>query len=209
MKIGPKYKIARRLGAGVFEKTQTQKFALRQTQKGKGTKSGKGGKGGRGGPKTDFGVQMLEKQKARYSYLLSEKQFGNYVKKALAKQGANKDLLYGMLENRLDNVVLRAGFATTRSAARQMVSHGHMMVNDKRVDIPSYAVRIGDKITIREGSMKKGLFSDLDERLKKSQTPAWLTVDADKKTITVQGAPKLTQEELLFDIGQVLEFYSR
>jgi small subunit ribosomal protein S4 len=206
MKIGPKYKIARRLGAGVFEKTQTQKFALRQTQKGKGAK---GGKGGGRGAKTDFGVQMLEKQKARYTYLLSEKQFANYVKKALAKQGTNKDLLYGMLENRLDNVVLRAGFATTRLGARQIVSHGHIMVNGTRVNVPSYAVRVGDKLTIREGSMKKGVFAGMDERLKKYQSPAWLKVDADKKMVEVQGAPKLVQEELLFDIGQVLEFYSR
>jgi small subunit ribosomal protein S4 len=84
MIIGPKFKIARRLGAGIFEKTQTQKFALSQTRK----------KDGGRGPKTDFGVQMLEKQKARYSYLLTEKQFSKYVKTALAKKGNNQDLLY-------------------------------------------------------------------------------------------------------------------
>lgn len=206
MKIGPKYKIARRLGAGIFEKTQTQKFALRQSQKGK-AKGGKGG--GRGGPKTDFGVQLLEKQKARFSYLLTEKQFSNYVKKSLARQGANKDLLFGMLENRLDNVVLRAGFGTTRQGARQIVSHGHLTVNGIRVNVPSYAVKVGDKIAIREGSMKKGVFNGLDERLKTHKTPAWIKLDTEKKVIEVQGAPKLVQEELLFDIGQVLEFYSR
>ncbi|MBX4198377.1 30S ribosomal protein S4 [Candidatus Parcubacteria bacterium] len=207
MKIGPKYKIARRLGAGVFEKTQTQKFALRQTQtKGKG-KGGKGG--GRGGPKTDFGVQLLEKQKARYTYLLSERQFSNYVLKALAKKGTNKDLLYGALESRIDNIVLKAGFAPTRSAARQLVSHGHIVVNGKRVNVPSYAVKVGDKLSIREASQKKPVFADLEERLKKYQAPSWLKIEPEKKTIEVQGAPKLNQEELLFDIGQVLEFYSR
>jgi small subunit ribosomal protein S4 len=202
MRIGPKYKIARRLGAGIFEKTQTQKFAMRQARK--------KGKERRGGPKTDFGVQMLEKQKARFTYALSERQFSNYVKKALTRKGNNSELLYNALESRLDTVVLRSGFAPTRLAARQMVSHGHMMVNGRRVTIPSYSVRGGDKITPREGSLKKPLFADLEERLKKIQsTPAWLKVDPEKKTIEIQGAPKLNTEELLFDIGQVLEFYSR
>jgi len=202
MIIGPKYKIARRLGAGVFEKTQTQKFALRQTQKGKSDKKGRG-------PKTDYGIQLLEKQKARMSYTLSEKQFGKYVKQALAKKGNNRDLLYQMLESRLDSVVLRGGFAPTRLAARQIVSHGHMMVNGKRVNIPSYNTRIGDVISIRLGSQKKVVFNELSEKLKKYQAPSWLTIDAEKQTITVQGLPKLNPEELIFDIGQVLEFYSR
>jgi small subunit ribosomal protein S4 len=202
MIIGPKYKIARRLGAGVFEKTQTPKFALRQSQKGKEKKGGRG-------PKTDYGIQMLEKQKARFSYGLTEKQFSTYVKKSLTMKGANQDMLFKMIESRLDNVVLRAGFAQTRFFARQIVSHGHMMVNGKRVTIPSYQLKVGDKITIREASAKKGIFAELDERLKKYQAPSWLKVDADKKIIEIQGAPKLNPEELIFDIGQVLEFYSR
>ncbi len=200
MIIGPKYKIARRLGAGVFEKTQTQKFALSEARKGKRDKRG---------PKTDYGIQLLEKQKARFSYCLTEKQFSNYVKKALAKKGTNQDLLFQMLEARLDNVVLRAGFATTRLGARQIVSHGHLTVNGERVDIPSYQTKLGDKIGIREGSSKKMVFSTLDERLKKYTPPSWLKLDVEKKTGEVQGAPKLHTDELLFDIGQVLEFYSR
>jgi small subunit ribosomal protein S4 len=200
MKIGPKYKIARRLGAGVFEKTQTQKFALSEARK----KSDR-----KGGPKSDFAVQMLEKQKARYTYLLSEKQFSKYVKSAIEKQGDNREILFKTLESRLDNIVLRAGFATTRLAARQLVSHGHLMVNDRRVTIPSYSVRVGDKISIRPGSAKKPVFMTLEERLKKLQAPAWLKVEPEKQTIEVQGIPKLVPEELLFNIGQVLEFYSR
>lgn len=207
MILGPKYKIARRLGAGVFEKTQTQKFALREGQR------GKGGDKKRGGPKSDYGIQMLEKQKARFTYILSEKQFSKYVKAAIAAKGDNRELLYKTLESRLDNVVLRAGFAATRLAARQLVSHGHMLVNGRRVTVPSYLVRIGDTITVREGSMKKPVFATLEERLKNFVTvgrgPAWLKVDPEKKTIVVQGAPKLNPEELLFNIGQVLEFYSR
>ncbi|MBA3551004.1 30S ribosomal protein S4 [Patescibacteria group bacterium] len=201
MIIGPKYKIARRLGAGVFEKTQTQKFALSEGKRGKKDK--------RGGPKTDYGIQMLEKQKARFTYALTEKQFSNYVKKALAKKGTNQDTLYGLLESRLDNVVLRGGIGHTRLAARQIVSHGHMTVNGIRVTIPSYQVKVGDKIAIREASLKKPLFATLDERISKYQPPSWLKLDAEKKVIEVQGAPKLNTAELLFDIGQVLEFYSR
>jgi small subunit ribosomal protein S4 len=152
---------------------------------------------------------MLEKQKARYTYMLTEKQFSKYVKASIEKKGDNREVLYKTLESRLDNVVLRAGFAPTRLAARQLVSHGHIVVNGKKVTIPSYMVRIGEKITVREGSLKKPVFATLEERLKKVQAPAWLKVDAEKKTIEVQGAPKLNTNELLFDIGQVLEFYSR
>src|SRR5687768_276452 len=102
MKIGPKYKIARRLGAPVFEKTQNQKFVNSESKK-RPT--------GRMKPKSEFGVQMLEKQKARYYYLLTEKQFSNYVKEALARHGANVPTLYEFLEMRLDNTVLRMGLA--------------------------------------------------------------------------------------------------
>jgi small subunit ribosomal protein S4 len=202
MKIGPKYKIARRLGVGVFEKTQTQKFAMRQAQR-------KSGDRRRGGPKTDYGIQMLEKQKARYSYALSEKQFSKYVKLALQKKGNNQDLLFEMLESRLDNAALKAGFASTRLGARQMVSHGHVTVNGRRVTIPSYQVKTGDILAIRDGSKKKPLFVGIDERLKKHQTPSWVALDVDKQTAKIQGTPKLVPTELLFDIGQVLEFYSR
>lgn len=201
MIIGPKYKIARRLGAGIFEKTQTQKFALSEVKRGKKDK--------RSGPKTDYGIQMLEKQKARFSYALTEKQFSKYVKEALSKKGTKQELLYTLLESRLDNVVLRGGLASTRLAARQMVSHGHLTVNGRRVTIPSYLVKVGDKIAIREASTKKTLFATLEERLAKFQPPSWLKLDAEFKTLEVQGAPKLNTEELLFDIGQVLEFYSR
>jgi small subunit ribosomal protein S4 len=204
MIIGPKYKIARRLGAPVFEKTQTQKFALSQTQGGKGGKKPAGR-----GAKSDFAIQMLEKQKARYSYALTEKQFSKYVLQALQKKGNNQELLFATLETRLDNVVLRSGFTLTRLAARQMTSHGHITINGRRVTIPSYQVKLGDKIAIREGSQKKPLFQNVDETLKKAQVPSWIKVDLEKRTAEVQGAPKLVTSELLFDIGQVLEFYSR
>jgi small subunit ribosomal protein S4 len=203
MIIGPKYKIARRLGAPVFEKTQTQKYTLSQGRK---------EKRGRGGPrqKTDFGVQMNEKQKARFSYLLTEKQFSNYVKKALATRGTdNVGTLYEMLERRLDNTVLRAGFAHARGLARQMVSHNHIQVNGRTVNVPSFKVSLGDVITVREGSSKKPLFAGLEERLQAKTAPSWIKVDAAKKRAEIQGAPKAEKGELLFDLNSVIEFYSR
>ncbi|MDP3962761.1 MAG: 30S ribosomal protein S4, partial [bacterium] len=168
MIIGPKYKIARRLGAPVFEKTQTQKYAMRQGQAGQGRPAGKG----RPKAKSNFGLGMLEKQKARYSYGLTSKQFTKYVKQAIEKKGSSGELLVRILESRLDNVALRSGFAPTRQAARQLTSHGHLLVNGTIVTIPSYQIKVGDIISIREGSKKKALFSTLDERLKAVKIPA-------------------------------------
>lgn len=201
MIIGPKYKIARRLGANIFEKTQTQKFAQRQEQK--------GGKGPYR-PKGEFATAMLEKQKVRFSYGVGEKQFKKYVKESVAKKGTNAvQALYTRLETRLDNVVYRLGFASTRLAARQMSAHGHILVNNKRTNVPSYTLSIGDKITIRGASQAKPLFKDLDEKLKKVQVPSWISYDAEKKVATIEGTPKYTPSEHLFNLGQVIEFYSR
>ncbi len=200
MIIGPKYKIARRLGATVFEKTQTQKYAIKATQKSQSS---------RPRAKSDYGLGMLEKQKARYTYGITSKQFGNYVKKAIEKKGNSGDHLINLLESRLDNVALRSGFATTRQGARQMTSHGHLMVNGNIITIPSYQVKVGDVIAIREGSKKKGIFLQLDERLKTLKMPAWLKLNFDKKELTVDGVPQANQAELLFNVGSVLEFYSR
>ena len=198
----PKYKIARRLGPGIFEKTQTQKFALREGRRKESRE--------RPRPKSDFGLQMLEKQKARYSYGIGERQFAKYVAEALAKKTTKTDeLLFERLETRLDNVAYRLHLAPTRQAARQMVSHGHIMINDVRITIPSYNVKVGDKVKIREASAKKILFADLVEKLKDSMPPSWLKFDAEKLVGDVQGKPKLVKSELVFDIAAILEFYRR
>ncbi|HEY4503773.1 MAG TPA: 30S ribosomal protein S4 [Candidatus Paceibacterota bacterium] len=204
MIIGPKYKIARRLGVSVFEKTQTQKYAMRLGQKAQRAQSQSRPKA-----KSNYGLGMLEKQKARYSYGITAKQFGKYVKQAIEKKGNSSELLIRTLEGRLDNVALRSGFTTTRQAARQMVSHGHLTVNSDIVTIPSYEVNVGDVIAIREGSKKKALFLSLDERFKTVKIPAWLKLDFDKKEIKVEGVPRAEESELLFNVGAVLEFYSR
>ncbi len=201
MQIGPRYKKARYLGAPVFRKTQTQKFAMRAQAKQKTTK--------RRRAKSEYGQQLLEKQKARYSYGVSGGQFTNYVRAALQSSGDNAKNLISLLESRLDNVVLRAGFALSRSAARQMVAHGHITVNGKAVTIPSFKVSVGDKISIRESSKKKPLFAKLDEELKTVTAPAWLAVDQAVREIKVAGEPTADTNDLLFDVRAVLEFYTR
>ncbi len=199
MLIKSKYKIARRLNTPVFEKTQTPKFALREGRRQK-----------RNFARSNYGIQLVEKQKVRFTYVLSAKQFANYVKKVLSKKVLNQqEVLFGLLENRLDNVVYRAGFAPTRLASRQMVSHGHIVINGKKVNIPSYQVSVGEVISIRPGSQKAKLFSTLDETLPKHKAPSWIKVDPEKKIVTVQGQPVLNQTELQFDLALVLEFYSR
>ncbi|MCX6717326.1 MAG: 30S ribosomal protein S4 [Candidatus Taylorbacteria bacterium] len=201
MKIGPKYKIARRLGPSLFEKTQTQKFALRAGAKKPVMKKR---------PGTTFGVQLIEKQKARFTYGVGEKQFKKYVEAVLTKKGANiNETLLQTLECRLDNVVYRLGFAKTRQAGRQFVSHGHIDVNGKRITIPSYKVSVGEIISIRERSKASPLFKDLSENLKNQKVPSWLALNVDKKEGKVQGLPKIPQNEIMFDISLIFQYYSR
>ena len=201
MITGSRYKIARRLGPSVFDKTQTQKYATRAASRDikKVKRAG-----------SDFGLQLIEKQRAKVTYGLGEKQFKNLVEKVQAKKGIdiNEALVQG-LETRLDNVVYRLGFASTRQAARQMVSHGHINVNGKRNTIPSRHMIVGDIITIRENSIKKPLFKDIDEKLKDAKIPSWLTLNKDKKEAKVQGLPKIPANEIAFDVSQIFQYYSR
>ncbi|MFA6446503.1 MAG: 30S ribosomal protein S4, partial [Candidatus Paceibacterota bacterium] len=173
----PKYKVARRLGPHVFEKTQTQKFALR------GASVGPARVWKRGKSRTEFGNKILEKQRARTIYGVNEKQFTTYVKDIAGERGINRaEALMAKLESRLDNVVFRMGLANTRQASRQLVSHGHIAVNGRRVNIPSYNVKKDDRITIPERSHKSKLFVNLEEKYKTYTCPSWMTFDAAKKT---------------------------
>ncbi len=201
MITGPKYKIARRLGASVYDKTQTQKFAMRSSSKDIKKRKRAG---------SDFGLQLIEKQRARLTYGLPEKQFKNLVKKIQSKRGTDiNEALVQALETRLDNTIYRLGFAGTRQATRQMVNHGHIDVNGKRNTIPSYHVSIGDIITIRENSKKKALFNNLDEKLKEQRVPSWLAFNVEKREAKVQGLPKISANELSFNVSQIFQYYSR
>lgn len=203
MKIGPKFKIAKRLGAPIFEKTQTQKFELSLAR---------GGRRGnrRPGQMSDYKRQLVEKQKMRFTYGITEKQLRRYVDEAVAKEGHQPvAILMNRLESRLDNVIYRMGLAKTRRLARQIVSHGHIIVNGKKLNVPSHKTRIGDVISIREGSREKALFVNLKETFEPAGLPSWVTFDPKKLEGTVKAAPIYTPAETLFDPEQVMEFYSR
>ncbi len=209
MKTGPRYKICKRLGAKVFGKCETTKFSI--SGDGAAKKGGRGGGGGgrrRGG--SDYGAQLLEKQKARYTYGVTEKQFSNYVKAVRAAKAKLPQLaLFQALEGRLDNVLYRMGLVRSRLFARQAVSHGHVEVNERRVTIPSYRVRLGDQIRVRKGSLDNGIFRERSEQSSSGhQTPPWLAVDVAKAEATVQGAPQAGQEADL-DFTSIIQFYSR
>jgi small subunit ribosomal protein S4 len=202
MKIGPKYKIARRLGSAVFEKTQTAKFSLNEQKKSKNNRTKK--------PSSVFGQQLIEKQKVRFTYCVNEKQLKNYTKKVIGASKTNQaDLLFKTLENRLDNVVLKSGFVKTRLLARQAVSHGHFKVNGVRVNIPSYSVKNGDIITIREGSKSKKLFEQAEKSLSETNSPSWLKINAKDLSVQITGEAVYTPQELHFDLNSVIEYYKK
>ena len=203
MKTGPRYKIAKRLGTTVFEKAQTQKFAL------SAERSAKNKRGGRG-RRSEYGTQMLEKQKVRVTYGLPEKQFRNYVNKALAAHSAQPtDRLHELLEMRLDNVVWRLGLAPTRRAARQMVAHGHVLVNGKKVRVPSHALSVGDRIAVREGSKGHGTLVGFSDRFMERPLPSWLSWNPKAMEGGVSERPTAASADPAGDLSMVLSFYTR
>jgi small subunit ribosomal protein S4 len=201
MKLGAKYKMCRRLGVGVFEKCQTQKYTQSELRKSQASNK-------RPKQLTDFGKQLIEKQKVRFSYGISEKQLSNYVEKASNTKGMNvSDKLYELLEDRLDNVLYRLGFANTRRFARQLVSHGHFTINGVKTTIPSYEVRVGDKIAVREGSRASKIFEGFAKKVQNMNVPKWLKLDAQNLNAEVTSKPK--NDEQFLQLETVLEFYSR
>jgi small subunit ribosomal protein S4 len=202
MKVGPKYKIAKRLGASVFEKTQSQKFALAQERTMKTRKRGRG--------PTEYGKQLLEKQKVRVTYGISEQQFANSVALAMGTHGANPaEVLHEALELRLDNVIYRLGLAPTRRAARQMVSHGHITIDGRKTTIPSRRVHLGDRIGIREGSRQRAYFDNFAEKFAERQMPSWLSFNPKDMVGEVVEKPTMVSAGTAGDLAAVLSFYSR
>jgi len=202
MLLGPKYKICKRLGASVFEKCQTQKYQLAEARAPRKTKGRRGG--------SDFGLQLLEKQKARFTYGLSESQFSRYVHEAMEKKG--KDSITGLLtrlESRLDNVVYRAGLVKTRRAARQMVSHGHILVNGRRVNVPSFKVEKGMVVSVRPESRDSALFVNRTEAMAETKAPQWMTFEDQGFAINVAADPSVGEGEAPFSAPVIIQFYSR
>ncbi len=170
-------------------------------------KPGAHGAGKKFGKDSEFGRQLKEKQKAKRIYGLTEKQFRNYYKKASAGRHTTGVTLLTVLERRLDNVVYRAGFGLTRAQTRQMVNHRVYLVNGKRMDIPSYIVKEGDVITVKERFLDHPVLREMADR--KTKSVDWLTADISKKTITVSRLPEEADAEKLINIQSIIEFYSR
>lgn len=166
---------------------------------------------GRQGKPSLYLTQLREKQKVRRTYGLLEKQFARLMNEASRRDGLAGENLLQLLERRLDNAVYRAGFATSRRAARQLVGHGHFMLNGRRVDIPSIRLKPGDEITVREKSVKSGYFSQINDiHGNTSQSPlSWIKGDVKKLKIEVTGLPKREEAEADINEQLIVEYYSR
>lgn len=201
MRITSKYKVCKRLGTGVFEKCQSQKFSLAEARFRKAKKKQR--------PLSDYGKQLLEKQRIRFTYGIAERQFGNYVQAVTGAVDPSR-ALFETLEMRLDSIVFRLGLTATRRAARQLVSHGHITVNGRRVTVPSYHISVGDVIAVREGSKQSPLFArfsgtDADA----ITTLSWVQFDQSALSGKVTGLPPYTPTEGGHAFPLVFEYYSR
>ena len=207
--LGPREKIERRLGAKLFLKGERSLSPKSATVKRMYPPGVHGKKFARRG--SEFGQQLRSKQKVRQMYRMLEKQFKNLVKKAIESPLETGEFLVRKLEHRLDNVVYRAGIAQSRDQARQVVNHGHIFVNNRRVSIPSFEVSVGDVVTIRKESLALKYFSALMPTwFKNHKPPSWLTVDQGTQVISIIGIPTLSDSGIEgADLQSLVEFYSR
>lgn len=158
---------------------------------------------------SEYGLQMTEKQKVKFIYGVLEKQFRKYYVMANKRQGITGEMLLQILESRLDNVVYRLGLANTRREARQIVNHGHILVNGKRVDIPSYLIKVGDVITVKEKTRNSDRMKDIVERNSSRVVPKWL--DMDKNTLTGKVVSLSDREDIDYEVQEhlIVELYSK
>lgn len=158
---------------------------------------------------TEYAIQLREKQKMRRIYGVLERQFRLHYKVATRKAGATGEALVRILEMRLDNVVYRLGLADSRAQARQLVTHGHFAVNDKKTDIPSYVVKVGDVVAVRPSSRDSEYFKLVAKELSRRSAPAWLTLDAAQMSGKVMAAPTRAEADTGIEDQLIVEFYSR
>ena len=156
---------------------------------------------------SDYALQLKAKQTIRMTYLVSEKQFAKYYENASRKTGVTGTIMLQTLESRLDNVLYRAGFAITRRQARQIVNHAHVLVNGKKVDIPSYLLKVGDVVTVRENSIQ--FVKNVMEQIDLALSYAWLTVDRNALSITFDRIPQREELDPEFKEQLVIEYYSK
>jgi small subunit ribosomal protein S4 len=203
--LGPKCKLSRREGTDLFLKSGVKPLE----SKCKLEVPPGGVKGERKTRLSDYGLQLREKQKLRRMYGVLERQFRNYYAKAAGRPGATGENLLQYLEKRLDNVVYRMGFASTRAEARQLVSHKGILVNGKAVNVPSYQCSAGDKIEVREAAKKQGRVSNALGIAAQVGFPEWVEVDEKKMSGLLKSVPE--RDEILPDINEnlVVELYSK
>lgn len=193
---GPKVKLSRRVGVPIADiPKHTAKRQLNPP----------GMHGFRGRRLRDYGIRLNEKQKLRYHYNVLERQFRGYMQKASTTKGNTGQVLMQLLEQRLDNVIRRMGWTRTIWAARQLVSHGHVLINGRKTDIPSYRVKIGDEITLKPGIQK--VVRENMETMPGHNVPGWLMFDPSTLTAKVTADP--TPDEIPFDVNMnlIVEFY--
>lgn len=197
---GPRVRISRRLGKPIFG---ASKYLERRNFP-----------PGVHGPKsrrklTDFAIGLMEKQKLRYYYGLMERQFHRVYEQALKRRGVTGEQMLQILETRLDNVVYHLGFAPTRPAARQMVTHGHICVNGKKVNIPSYALKVNDIIEVKDSKVSRQLALRGLELATTRVVPPWLALDKEKLRGKVLRVPTIEEIQPIANVQAVVEFYSR
>ncbi|WP_322823017.1 30S ribosomal protein S4 [Chloroflexus sp.] len=202
--IGPVGKVSRRLGIGITEKGQ------RILNK-RSDPPGQHGAAARRRQLSDYGMQLREKQKAKFLYGVLERQFRCLFEQASRRSGVTGEYLLSLLERRLDNVVYRLGFATTRAQARQLVNHGHIVVDGRKTNIPSYTVKVGQVIAVRPQSRSRTYFKNLVDSgvLNKHRAPEWLRLNAADLSGTVVALPRREDAEAGINEQLIVEFYSR
>lgn len=198
--IGPKIRASRRFGQALT--TKAEKYLAKRNYR-------PGQHGQNPARVSEYGMQLREKQKAKLTYGIMEKQFRLYYEKASKKIGITGDALMQMLEMRLDNIVFRLGFAITRAQARQLVSHGFFDVNGKKVNIPSYQVKVGDEVAVREIKKKSKYMQNITAALAKVKTVEWVNLDAGKMSGKLLSAPNREQIDSSINTQLIVEHYSR
>ncbi len=210
MRKSAECKKCRRVGAKLFlkgEKCESQKCVMIKKPYAPGQKPKR-----RKGHVSEYGKELIEKQKLRNWYDLQERQLIRYVKSVISKQKESEsagDQLLRRLEGRLDNTVYRTGLSSSRSQARQMINHGFFYVNGKPVDRPSYQVKEGDIISLRPGKEKKILFEEFESKMKNFNPPSWISLDKGKMTAKITGQAIIEEIAPPVEISSIFEFYSR
>ncbi len=197
-----KGKVVRRLGTNVFGNPKYDRLLKKKPQSPGEPKKGRV-------RQTEYGRQLVEKQKMKHAYGLSERQFRNLFFKAKHMKGVTGDNMLVLLERRLDNVVFRLGMATSRAQSRQLVSHGHILLNDRRMSIPSSVVRAGDRITVKERKATKDLVRRLLAENSSRPVPPWLVMSRDEMIGSVQALPTRDVIPTIAEEQLVIEFYSK